>query len=206
MVKFGKWEAKFSKNFPQKIASAVSGELNLVGATYEAFAYLGSQTVTGVNHAVLAEQTVLCGKDVKNAVMLIFNEKSDSMDVSLTDIRRIVEAGGELGGPQVAVSLDVPAEAQKALDEALEGWVGTSIKPVAYLGQQVTKGTDFILLAEVTPVVPDATADLAIITVNGLDKRVRFDKLFEDASDAPVALSYWIVKGQKFGAPLGEWP
>ena len=58
LTKFGGWEAKFSKNFLQKIASAV-GELGeLVGASYEAVAYMGTQPVNGVNHAVLAQQTV----------------------------------------------------------------------------------------------------------------------------------------------------
>ena len=59
---------------PQKVATAFSKLGDLVGASYTPIAYLGSQVVNGINHAVLAEQTVLTGKDTKNIVVIIFNE------------------------------------------------------------------------------------------------------------------------------------
>ena len=51
---------------PQKVATAF-GKLaeQLIGCEYTPIAYLGSQQVNGINHAVLAEQTVITGKDTK---------------------------------------------------------------------------------------------------------------------------------------------
>ena len=54
----GSWEVNVvTGGMPQKVATAF-GELagSLVGAEYTPIAYLGSQQVNGVNHAVLAEQ------------------------------------------------------------------------------------------------------------------------------------------------------
>ena len=206
MINAGDWESKFSKNFLQKIATAVSGGIEVVGASYNVVAYLGQQTVNGINHAVLAEQTVLNGKDSKNAAVLVFNEKPNSNDVSLIDIRRIVESGGELGGVKVDISFDIPAEVIEATNSALEGWVGADVNFVAYLGQQVKNGIDYILLAELVSIGPEDYTELVILVANDHNKSVRFDKLFEDSDDNQTASSFYVCNGKKFGVPLGEWP
>ena len=205
MINVGEWESKFSKNFPQKIATAISGEIEVVGASYNIIAYLGQQVANGINHAVLAEQTVLNGKDSKNAVVLIFNEKPNSNDVSLIDIRRIVESGESLGGTQVNISLDIPPQVVKSVRTALEGWVGAKVNFVAYLGQQVKNGIDYILLTELVSLGPTDYTELAILVANDLNKSVRFDKLFEDDDDNQTISSFYVCNGKKFGVPLGEW-
>jgi hypothetical protein len=78
---------------PEKIATAV-GDLKIVGAEYTPIAYLGSQVVNGINHAVLAEQLVVAGKDTKNVVVIMFNERPEG--VTLVGIERVLESGGEL--------------------------------------------------------------------------------------------------------------
>lgn len=51
----GEWKVEVNVGgMPQKVATAM-GEINMLGAEYEPIAYLGSQVVNGVNHAVLAE-------------------------------------------------------------------------------------------------------------------------------------------------------
>lgn len=208
---FGGWEVKFSTSYPQKVATAL-GKLNetLLGAEYKPIAYLGSQAVNGINHAVLAEQTLIVGKDSKNAVVIVFNEQPGAMDLALVAIRTIVESGGALGGTTIDMTTDIPKEAMAAFEVAMVGFVGSKIEPVVYIGSQVTKGTNFIMIAEVTPVVPDATTSLAIITVNELDGSIKFESVFDAATEEPV-LKYSIVKGVKvpeikLGTPLGEWP
>ncbi len=52
--------------------------------------------VNGTNHAVLAEQTLTVGKDVKNIVVLILNEKGGV--ITLSRIEHVLEQGGEFGG------------------------------------------------------------------------------------------------------------
>ena len=170
----GSWSINVNtKGMPQKVASAV-GKLTetLIGAEYEPIAYLGSQIVNGTNHAVLAEQLLTTGRDTKNVVLLIFNEKG--MDCTLVNIERVVEGGFGAGGTEINVKTDLPEEAKKAFDTALTEFVGSTVKPFAYLGSQVVKGIDYIFAAEVAPVVEEPVSKVCVVTVNGLTKQISF--------------------------------
>lgn len=207
----GAWDVKVVVDgMPQKVASAV-GKLSeqLIGAEYTPIAYLGSQIVNGTNHAVLAEQLLTTGKDTKNVVVLIFNEKPNEMECTLVNIERVVESGGELGGIKVDVKTDIPEEATKAFKDCFEGFVGSKIEPFALLGTQVTKGTDYIFAASVTPVTQDPEVKASIVIVNPMTGSVAFTDLLGTKTDA-LQLGYaftWLKKqNTSLGAPLGEWP
>ena len=210
MMKFGGWNVDVPHDkYPQKIASAVSNlnELIGLGCEYEAIAYLGSQQVNGINHAILAQQTVLNGKDISNAVVIVLNEKPGANDVSVTDIRRVVEGSASMGGVHVDMSSEVPAEALQALNLVMAGWVGSKVTPFAFIGTQVVKGTNYIMAAEVKAVVPDAVTDLAIVTVNALDKKLEFERLMEmGTNDDPEKLNKLSYAFTWLKKPLGEWP
>ena len=184
---------------PQKLATAF-GKLSesLVGASYTPIAYLGSQQVNGVNHAVLAEQTLITANENKNIVVIIFNEKPGSMDdPTLVNIERVVEGGDGFGGTQIDVETEINKTAQGLFDKAFGGFVGSVVTPFALLGTQVVRGTNFIFACESTPVLADNDEDfkkVAIVTINDIDDNVTFVDLLE--SKLNVAL----------GAPLGEWP
>lgn len=193
MAKFGKWDVNIHVGgMPEKLATAF-GDFKLVGAEYTPIAYLGSQLVNGVNHAVLAEQLVLAGKDTKNIVVMIFNEKANTF--TLTGIERVVEGGAELGGTAVDVKTDIPAEAKDAFDSIVGKLVGVDVKLFALLATQVVKGVNYVFAAEVTKVTKEAEKEFAIVTVNALTNKVAFtgDLL---TSDVEVSL----------GKQLGEWP
>lgn len=206
----GSWNVKVAVDaMPQKVATAI-GELaeQLIGCEYKPIAYLGSQIVNGTNHAVLAEQTVLTGKDTKNVVVLIFNEKPNEMKATLVNIERVVEQGGEMGGIQVDVQTDIPAEAKEAFDSAFEGFVGSKVEPFAYLGSQVVKGVNYIFAAEVTSVTAEPVTKVCLVTVNGMTGEIAFGDLLDSRNDL-MTVGYaftWLKKGTSFGAPLGEWP
>lgn len=206
----GSWEINVAINaMPQKVATAV-GELTdqLIGAEYKPIAYLGSQVVNGTNHAVLAEQTIITGKDTKNVVVLIFNEKPNEMKATLVNIERVVEQGGEMGGIQVDVKTDIPEEAREAFTKAFEGFVGSKVEPFAYLGSQVVKGVNYIFAAKVTGVTAEPVTKVCLLTVNGMTGDIAFADLLDSRSDV-MSLGYaftWLKKGSSFGAPLGEWP
>ena len=209
-MSLGSWEVKVAADaMPQKVATAV-GELSeqLIGAEYKPIAYLGSQVVNGTNHAVLAEQTILTGKDTKNVVILIFNEKPNEMKATLVNIERVIEQGGELGGIAVDVKTDIPTEAKEAFDKAFEGFVGSKVKPFALLGTQVVKGVDYMFAAEVTSVTAEPVTKVCLVTVNGMTGDLAFADMLDSRSDI-LSLGYaftWLKKGTSFGAPLGEWP
>lgn len=170
----GNWDINISiGGMPQKLATAFSEITgNIIGAQYTPIAYIGSQVVNGINHAVLAEQLLITGKDTKNIVLMIFNEKSDG--ITLVNIERIVEGGAEFGGTVVDVKTDIPDEAKAIFNEALTGFVGSTVEPFALLATQVVKGVDYIFAATVKPVVPDPKSTAAIVVVNGLDKKITF--------------------------------
>jgi len=171
---FGNWDINVVVNkLPQKIATAFAslGE-TILGAQYTLIAYLGSQQVNGINHAVLAEQTIITGKDTKNIVLIIFNEKPEG--VSLVNIERIVESGEGFGGTTIDVKTEIPENANAIFNESIGNFVGSSIKPFVLLATQMTKGMDYIFAATVTPVVPEAKPTVAIVTVNSLEKKISF--------------------------------
>ena len=186
-MSLGGWEVKVSTNFPQKVATGIAQfEEQIIGAEYEAIAYLGSQVVNGTNHAVLAEQTILSGRDTKNAVVMVFNEKLKSMDVSLVSINSVVIGGHGPGAIEVDMSTEIPVEAKAAFAKAMEGFVGSKVEPFAYIGKQVTKGIDYILACEVTPVTQNPTKSISIVTVHSFDNTLSFKALMSAIQENKV--------------------
>ena len=191
MDKFGGWViAEKMDGMPQKVASAMGGGLKILGASYDFVAYLGHQAVNGTNHAVLATQTVMTGKDVKNAVVLIFNEKPESQEVALVGVRTLVENGGPLGGTDINMGFEIPDDPKAALETALAGFVGSNIKPVIYVGAKVTKGTDYIMIAEVAPVTLNPEKKLLLITVNTMTNKIDFEPVLDLNKEEQGKLGY----------------
>ena len=166
----GSWKVNVSVNsMPEKIATAVGDLSNMMGAEYSPIAYLGSQLVNGTNHAVLAEQTLVLGKDVKNIVVLIFHETTEG--VTLANIERVVEGGSGMGGTQIKVETgdNINADAMKVFNDAFAGFCGNVVNPFALLATQVVRGIDYIFACELTPMVADiAEVDkkVMLVTVN----------------------------------------
>lgn len=205
----GSWKVNVTVDaMPQKVATAISKlSETLIGAEYTPIAYLGYQEVNGINRAVLAEQIITTGRDTKNIVVLIFNEKPNEMEATLVGIERVVEGGGELGGMNVDAKTDIPADAKKVWDNAFErGFVGADVKPFALLGSQIVNGAVLVFAAEVTPVVENPESKVAIVTVNELTKEVLFTDLLESKHEAALGYSFTWLKNRGLGDPLGEWP
>ena len=71
--------------------------------------------------------------------------------------------GGWVNTPHEAGKL--PAEAQVAFDKALEGLVGAEYVPVTLMSSQVAAGTNYCILCQITPVIPDATPTWALVYI-----------------------------------------
>ena len=201
----GSWDVKIVTNgMPQKVATAFSalGE-QLIGAEYEPIAYLGSQVVNGINHAVLAKQILTTGRDTTNVVVIIFNEKPNAMEATLVSIDRVIEGGASFGGIRIDPQVEIPADAQVAWNEAFDAWVGAKIEPIALLGTQVVKGTNFIFAATSTPVYPDAKPTACIVTINPMTGSVAFADMLTTKHEASLGYAFTWLKGG-LGKPLGE--
>ncbi len=65
-------------NLPQKVQTAFTAVTSeLVGADYEPIAYLGSQTVNGLNYRILALQSAVVPNAERRIVKMIINEAPD---------------------------------------------------------------------------------------------------------------------------------
>lgn len=205
---FGSWNVDIhvGSNMPQKIASAMTElESTLIGAEYEPIAYLGSQVVNGTNHAVLAKQTIVTGRDTHNVVVMIFNEKPNDVKATLVSIERVVEGGLPLGGTTVDVHTDIPEDALEVWDDAFMGFVGSKVEPFALLGTQVVNGINYIFAAEVTGVTREPNKEVCIVVVNSNTKRVTFIDALENKHQASLGYAFTWLKNN-YAKPLGEWP
>jgi len=208
MTDFGSWDIKVQVGgMPQKLASAFAGVMGaLIGAQYTPIAYVGSQLVNGVNHAVLCEQVLTTGKDTTNIVMVIINERDGVF--ALAGIERVIEQGAPLGGIKIDVQTEIPAEILKEFEIAREGYVGATITPKVYLGSQVVKGANRIFFAEFENVVPNSKPEVTVVVANATTKRLAFVDVLK-GKDTVGGLGYaftWMTRQNALGAPLGEWP
>jgi len=178
----GNWKIDVNVNgMPQRIATAFEKlKDTLVGADYEFIAYLGSQEVNGINHAVLAEQIITTGRDSKNIVVLIFNEKMADPETSTwvitpVAIERVLESGAVLGGTTVRVDkiLDLEGPEMINWNEAFKGRVGISMHPIAYLGSHVTKDIEYIYAATAEPMNLEGQKQAVIVWINPFKRTVR---------------------------------
>ena len=190
----GEWTVNVSVgSMPQKVASAF-GNLNLMGAEYTPIAYLGSQLVNGTNHAVLAEQLLITGRDQKNIVLMIFNEKGE--DVTLVNIERVLEGGAPMGGIKIDVQTEIPEDIKAAFHKRFEGYVGAHLEPVVYLGSQVTKGINYILLTVISGIRPCEDTTVALTIINPLTNERAFVDILTGASNvASLGYAFTWLKG-----------
>jgi len=171
----GEWTIDVNTSgMPQTVATAMAN-LEILGATYTSIAYLGSQVVNGVKHAVLASQTITDIKGTTNIVILEFLEKDGK--TILVSIDPVLSEGAQCGGTEIDVKTDIPKSLLLVFNKVMEGFVGSKVVPFAYLGSQVTTGVDYIFAATVTAVTPDADTTVSLVSVNPLTKEITFQTI-----------------------------
>lgn len=212
----GSYSIKVSTSgMPQRVASAFSRIFEpLVGAKYMPIAYLGSKSVCGTNHAVLASQTLITREDVHNVVLIVLNEKpgdatGDNMEV--VQIESVLSDGGKLGGLSVSPTTKIPAEAMEVFNKNFAGFLGSKVTPFALLGTQMVNGAKYVFAAETNMVVSPSvmasgnTSKICIVTVYSNYDKVEFDTIIEGTeadSIKPGTLGYAFT----WMASTKEWP
>ena len=116
---FGEWIIKPSTGMPQKVATAFSEKFGeIVGASYVPIAYLGEQLVSGKNHAILAEQTLVVNADVCNVVLIVMNEQGE--DFSVVSIEPILSgASGKVRAAKEAEFANAKRDLASAVTKVL---------------------------------------------------------------------------------------
>ena len=197
----GAWKINVSTNMPEKVATAVVGMSgDLLGAEYVPICYLGSQVANGINHAVLAEQIVLSGKDTKNIVLLVFNEKPNDIVATCVGIERIVLGGTGMGGVKVAFEYPdmFDADIKAIWDEALAELVGANIKPIALVATQMVNGEDYVFVAEIRTIESDQAYDVAIVTINNRTKTAHIIGILDSRFENSLSYAFtWLTRSPK---------
>ena len=186
----GSWDIAVQiGKLPQKVATAFDS-INIVGAEYELIAYIGNQVVNGTNHAVLAKQTILNGRDTENIVVMIFNEKPNDMNAVLVSIDRVLESGGPFGGVHVDVATELDDEVMDIWNDAFEGFVGSTVTPYALLGTQVTTGTEYIFAATLVTTALEPEEHAMIVTINPMTKKVKMGDMLTSKHEASLGYAF----------------
>ena len=170
----GNWDVKVAPDaLPQKVATAFSelfGEI--CGASYVPLAYLGSQVVNGLNHAILAEQTLVTKNPEKNIVVVYLHELNE--EFKITNIDKVLAGGYGVGAVEIAPKTEIPTAVEYQYDAVMKGFLGSVVNPFYYLASQVVNGVNYFLAAEVKPVIPQAESSVQIIMFNSTTKEVKF--------------------------------
>ena len=169
---------------PQAVASAWTEKIqSLVGASYKFIAYLGSQVVNGKNHAILAEQTVVAAQPTKNIVLITMHQPTTDIDGSTFDdvkIEQVLNGAPEgfMGGIAIDAKTghDIPDAALRLFTSRLGQMLGTTNRPFALLGTQVTNGicyfyaikTDMVIQhdGDATALVPAHTSTIKLVKLS----------------------------------------
>ena len=201
----GSWKVNVSVgSMPQKVATAVSEMNERLGVEFEPIAYLASQEVHGINHAVLLKERRILGQDLDMIVVTKFYECKDGITELGTDIVKV--GGNGFGGTVIDVKTDIPQEAKEAFDKAFNGWTGSNIVPFALVATQITNGVNYTFAVELTSVTLEEAKKVALVTVNSntgrvvgtfIDLLATKEEVVEDAQSVNK-LGYaftWLTKG-----------
>ena len=125
----------------------------------EAFQWAcGAGVTTGTTDGYLYPKAYITEMEAKN---MIANMYAWEDPIEYPDPAGV----GFAGGWTLSDSAAIPAEAQKAFDKAMAGFVGVSYTPVAYLGSQVVAGLNYAFLCKSKGVYPGAKESFSIVKV-----------------------------------------
>lgn len=159
----GGWSLPESEEITdERLAVFEAASAGLLGVNYEPIIYLGSQVVSGTNHAFLCSAQVTApGATTYYAVIYAYEDLQGG--VEFLGLQSLTPGGEPDENAAAAAALaggwSVPAseeEGMAAFDKAVEGLVGVSYTPVRVLGQQVVSGMNYCVLCRAAVVYPDA--------------------------------------------------
>ena len=84
------------------------------------------------------------------------------LTLSASALAEMMVGGWELVEAQ---AVPLPEDAQAAFDKAVENRDGMTYVPVALLGTQLVAGTNYCILCQTTPVVPNATPAWSLVYI-----------------------------------------
>ena len=154
---------------PEDVATAFTEAAGTTGLV--PVAYVAEQIVSGTNYMILCRdekefRMIVISRDLQGGATF----ENDAPFV-LSDY--VFESGGAQdevlsGGwhtPAQLTKLPLPEDAEAAFEKALDGFVGSTVEPMALLGTQVVSGTNYAILCSVTPVTSNSIPSVEVVTV-----------------------------------------
>lgn len=185
-MKIGGYVIKVTTELSEKVKEGFNKIFSgIVGASYRPIAYLGDKLVNGTNHAILAEQTLITGKDVKSVVLIVLNEKAneDGPSVfSLVEIKTYLSNGGAMGGVNISPMTDIPESALAEYNKHFAGFLGGYNKPFALLATQVVHGVAYYFAVESTMFI-NQNEEKSVLGSGGDIASIQIVKVFSDFSE-----------------------
>ena len=141
----------------------------------EAMVENNTLTVDAISGATCTSNAVIAG--AIEAWMQIMTERMSQEEWMETTIAEAMTGGWENVPHETG---ELPADAQAAFDKAVDGLVGAEYVPVALLSTQVVAGTNYCILCQITPVVPNATPTWALVYIYAdLDGNAEITNVYE---------------------------
>ena len=165
---------------PEDLAAAFKSVTEqLLGATYQPVALLGTQVVAGMNYAILCTRTLVTANPVTDlAVLTIYvdlNGEAELLnikDFDLGEYAQMEDPGAAeqlMGGWQASDEAEeltaMPQDAATAYAAAFDGFVGNTLVPVALLGKQLVAGTNYAFLCHSTLVTLEPVVSMQIVVI-----------------------------------------
>ena len=170
----GGWQASSAPTLTEEQKALFEkATATITGVTAEPLAYLGSQVVSGTNHAFFCKSEVSV-EELKNGTFysIVYIYEDLQGNAEMTGIRSFTPFGEEdenAANGQPAIGGWSAPESQEeglaALNKALEGSNGNPTAPVLVIGQQVVAGMNYCVLCKITPLNPREVPGYAFVTV-----------------------------------------
>ncbi len=139
------------------------------GVDYTPVAYLAIQFVAGTNHCVLCKATpVVPDAKTTYSIMYIYEDLEGNAKITEITESKADAPGADkdiVGGWTENDSLEMTDDAKTAFEKACETLTGAEYTPLALLATQVVAGTNYRIICESRPVVPDPECGYVIVTV-----------------------------------------
>ena len=141
----------------------------------EAMVEKNTFAVDAISGATCTSNAAIAG--AIEAWMQIMTERMSQEEWMETTIAEAMTGGGEKVLHETG---ELPADAQAAFDKAVDGLAGAEYVPVALMSTQVVAGTNYCILCQITPVVPNATSTWALVYIYAdLDGNAEITNVYE---------------------------
>lgn len=167
----GGWEVTSSYSLgknPEAKAAFKKATKDRVGLSCKPLAVLGTQVVMGTNYAILCRSTAVSPEADPEICIMYINEDFEG-GAEIIGFKTIIgeqsDGGFTVNKGNLAISKSKNKKVYSACQKALEGVVGVSYKPVAYLGSQLVAGNNYLILCRSKTASPEASYEWSLVTV-----------------------------------------